>query len=60
MLGFELCELDLGPLTFCMDLTSAIGNNTCVCGGGGLDRNIVRYFDALSGNRLVFFYFRLN
>ena len=29
-LGFDLCDLDLWPLTltFCMDLTSVIGNNT--------------------------------
>ena len=29
-LGFDLCDLDLWPLTltFCMNLTSAIGNNS--------------------------------
>ena len=29
-LGFELCDLDLWPLTltFCMDITSVIGNNS--------------------------------
>ena len=29
-LGFDLCELDLWPLTltFCMDLTFVIGNNS--------------------------------
>ena len=29
-LGFDLCDLDLWPLTltFCMDVTSDIGNNS--------------------------------
>ena len=29
-LGFDLCDLDLGPLTstFCMDITSVVGNNS--------------------------------
>ena len=27
-LGCDLCDFDLWPLTFCMDLTLVIGNNS--------------------------------
>ena len=27
-LGFDLCDLDLWPMTFCMDITSVIDNHS--------------------------------
>ena len=50
-LCFDLCGLDLWPLTFCMDLTSVIGNNSWKFAWWYNDGNIVKKCDRRADRR---------